>query len=278
MVISKRYIASFLILIVLSTAVMYAADDELRSLVVTSKFSEEVPVFHVTKKSENLDVFVQLLLVPPSRCYMDAKLKDDCKDEEAFNGLFYAVACMYADSLINHEDSLVNNKLLTDDFTQEGIEGRDFIASLGKILKSDKVVGDGDKVYGKVINLLLKMKSKKIDAAGLINQNRLRGLRVTLEGLKLFIRYDAGDDFDDLKEPVDKGILLVTSDCDPLVDKGIATILDCHYNSLERAKEGIAALLGELDNVSVNGGYALVNIQKVQSSLKAYGKQQKQPK
>ena len=261
MVISKWYLASFLV--VLSAAVMHAADESI-PLVVTGELSEEVPVFHVTKNAEIFDVFTQLILVPPSSCYMGAKLEDDCKDEEAFNGLFYAVARMQADSMCKGE--------ISSDFSQADIEGSGFIASLGKILKSDQAVGDGNKVYGKVINLLLKMKSKKIDTGELINQSRVRGLRVTLEEISVLSCGRCDDD------SVRKGILLVTSDCDPLVDKGIATILDCHYNSLERAKEGIAALLGELDNVSVNGGYALVNIQKVQSSLKAYGKQQKQPK
>lgn len=268
MIISKKCIASFLV--VLSTTVLYAADEP-RPLVVTSEFSEEVPVFHVTKKAENLDVFAQLILVPPSHCYVGAKLEDDCKDEEAFNGLFYAVACMNA-------DFMVNNKFEDEEppcFTQEDIESRSFIASLGTILKSDQAVRDGDKVYGKVINLLLKMKSKKIDTGGLINQAYLKGVRVTLGDVNFLWKTGHGDStWDD--DRMRKGILLVTKECDRQVDEAIATILDCHCNSPERAKEGIATLLGELSGVSVNGGYALVNLEKVRDGLKESPKQEEE--
>ncbi len=248
MVISKWYLASFLV--VLSTAVMHAADES-SPLVVTRELSKDVPVFHMTGNSKNSDVFTQVILVPPPDCYLAAKLNNE---EEAFNGLFYAVVRMYADSMLKGEGLPC--------FTPEDIQGRGFTSSLGTILQSDPMVDDGATLYGKVVALLLKRKANR-NTSSVINYAATRGLRVTLDGVQALSKA-----CDEDERRMRKGILLVTSGCERQVDEAIATTLESHCNSPKGVEKGIADLLEGFGDVPVHGGYALVDIEKIQGGLK----------
>ncbi len=238
---------------------MHAADEK-KPWGLTGEFSEGGHVFHVTKMKEDSSVFVQLMLLAPSRDLLSDRASDPLQTlpKEGFDIIFSSMASLYADYIANSSIERLKDAQNLFSNKERHFDSKCFIESMGHLLLESSQE-EPYELYGKALSCLVTMEESKYFTYQSVYFKALYMLNDTICLL--------GKESEEDEERMMKGIVLGTRDCSPLVNTAIGTVLEHHCDSPERASAGIAALLEQLEK-PVIGGFALVDIKEVQRSLK----------